>query len=179
METQIAEPEVKTEVLIPPVDVSALDNVEGVSKETIAEIKTEILEKAAPAATIPFTPPVAKTEPVAEEKPIAVRPEMDAKLPFETRILSFLESRGRGEFVKMNDFLKFLYPVPLKNEPPVWTRQETNKSLKGLLNKMQEAGKLIINNNQHHRLGTFYYAGDNPVTQYYNISNVIIEAKLP
>lgn len=140
-----------------------------------AEVKTETMEPPKPVTTIPFTPPQ-KTEVIEEKKPPEPKPEMDTKLPFEQRIVAFLENRKTGDFIKLNDFLKFLYPQPEKNAPPLWMNQSTSKSLKVLLDKMQTAGKIIISNNQHRRLGTFFYS-DSPVTQYYNIGNLIIEAK--
>ena len=87
----------------------------------------------------------------------------------EERLLSYL--RGRVEFVKINEFLKHEFKHRTE-------QQIVNKQLKFTLANLVVAGKIIIKDDAHLPLGTFFYAGDNPQTQYRTIENTTIEAKL-
>jgi len=113
-----------------------------------------------------------KTEP---RKELTIR---QIPIPIEDKIVSFLRSRDTNGFVVLNEFLKTLYPAPLLGAPPEWAKQIASKKLKNTLNAMHEKGEIFINNEQHKKLGTFFYEKDNPVTQYYNIGNLQIEAKI-
>lgn len=139
-----------------------------------------------PTQTVNEITPTPVTEALFAKEPIATKTveltnsiESDQSQPYEKRIMAYLENRKIKEFTKINDFLKFLYPQPKYPEPAQWLKQDANKSLKVLLDRMQQEGKIVINNNQHRKLATFFYAGNNPQTQYYNIGNLLIEAKLP
>lgn len=110
------------------------------------------------------------------QKPV-YKKETDIHLPFDQRILAFMESRGTSGFIRLNEFLKSLYPLPKGNEPPKWLQMGEGKRLLGILDKLQSEGKILINNNQHKRLGKFYYAGVEQITQHHNLNDVVIEAK--
>ena len=53
------------------------------------------------------------------------------ELSDEQKILNFMDTRGISGDIRLNDFLKSLFPIPKLNEPPVWTQQNTSKYLKG------------------------------------------------
>lgn len=98
-------------------------------------------------------------------------------LSMEQRVVNFLESKPNGE-IKMNDFLKSLFPISKFNEPAVWLRQESSKQIRNLLENMQSNGLLTIVNDNHRRLGTAYYPDHTTgKTHYYDLNNVIITAK--
>jgi len=123
-----------------------------------------------------------KEEQVVEKKEIPAppiyRPELDKNLPFDVRIEKFLESRNNGQFIKLNDFLKSLYPLPKPNEAPEWAKQSAAKQLRLLLIKMQSEGRIIISNNMHLKLGAHHYPDTTTgKVAYRNIGDVIIECK--
>lgn len=137
----------------------------------------------------PIDSPAEQTkEPLAEEPIVtkeieippapAYRKELDKSLPFEDRIVAFLESRGAGQIFKINDFLKSLYPIPQLNAPPTWMDQAAMKRLRVTLDNMQSHGKLTISNNSHAKLGTHYYEGVEQFARFHNLNTVPIEAKL-
>jgi hypothetical protein len=95
----------------------------------------------------------------------------------EEKIVAFIESRTGGDTVRLNEFLKSLYPLPQRNEPPLWLNQGTSKQIKVLLSKMQADGLISIVNNTHELLGKFYHAGEQQITQHRNLNNVDILAK--
>jgi hypothetical protein len=102
--------------------------------------------------------------------------EADVKLSNEERLLAFISKRS-GQTIKLNDFLKSLYPLPVLGAPPLWKDQGNNKRLRVLLEKLQAEKKIEITANTHLRLGRPYFDNDqNPVTKYYDISTIILEA---
>ncbi len=112
-------------------------------------------------------------EPVKEPQPVVQVEELSD----EQKVLNFIDTRGISGDIRLNDFLKSLFPMPKFNEPPVWTQQNTSKYLKGLLDKMVREGKLVISDNAHLKLGQFYYHGDSPQTQHHTLNTVNIVAK--
>ena len=74
----------------------------------------------------------------------------------EEKIVAFIESRTGGDTVRLNEFLKSLYPLPQRNEPPLWLNQGTSKQIKVLLSKMQADGLISIVNNTHELLAGFW-----------------------
>lgn len=123
-----------------------------------------------------------KEEPVVEKKELppqpVYKPESDKGLPFDVRIEKFLEGRSNGQFIKLNDFLKSLYPLPKPNETPAWATQSTAKMLRLLLIKMQSEGRISIQNNMHLKLGVHHYPDSTTgKVAYRNLGDVIIEAK--
>ena len=122
-------------------------------------------------------------EPAAEKKVIipdapATIPAMDRKLSHEKRIYSYLESRHTGDFVKLNDFLKSLYPIPKPNERPQWQTQGAMRKLRQDLLAMRDRGEIVFSNNNAERLGDNYHVGEQRIRKDYNIGDLIIEAKL-
>ena len=112
-------------------------------------------------------------EPLKEPEPVVQVEESSD----EQKLLNFIDTRGISGDIRLNDFLKSLFPMPKFNEPPVWTQQNTSKYLKGLLDKMVREGKLVISDNTHLKLGQFYYHGDSPQTQHHTLNTVNIVAK--
>lgn len=98
------------------------------------------------------------------------------ELSKEERIINFMDTRSDGE-VKMNDFLKSLYPLPTSSSPAAYLRQGESRSLRGLLTKMQQEGKILFADSQYRKLGDFYYVDGDTETKYHNILTVQIVAK--
>ena len=144
------------------------DNIE--LPETI-EVETKEEEK----APEPIEVPKFVTEPIiVKEEPIKVEVK---NMTAEEKIVQFIESRTGGGNVRLNEFLKSLYPMPKLNEPPLWLNQGTSKQIKNLLAKMQADGLISIVNNTHELLGKFYHAGEQQITQHRNLNNIEILAK--
>lgn len=158
-ETTQATTEIKTEPVVP------------IATET--RVESPVIEEKKESKVI--APEPAKEEPKPQPP---YRKELDPKLSFEDRIIAFLDSRNTIEFVKMNDFLKSLYPLPKPNHPVAWMDQGAMKRLRILLEKMQAEGKIQIQSNAHHKLGTAYYPDTVTMkTEYHNLSSVVIDAK--
>jgi len=116
--------------------------------------------------------------PVSEPPKVFYNKESDKSLSMEERIEAFMESRSKGNYIRLNDFLKSLYPIPKQNEPPAWSNQVESKKIRNLLNKMQTEGKIFILNDIHLRLGKHHYPDANTMkTEYHSLANLIIEAK--
>lgn len=111
-----------------------------------------------------------------EEKP-QYKPELDPKKSKEERILAFIEAKGDGEWVKLNDFLKCLYPMPNISQPAMWLSKGENKTLGGLLNRMVLDDKISIQGGNHLKLGRPFFAPNSPIAEFYSISNTPILAK--
>jgi hypothetical protein len=106
------------------------------------------------------------------------RTELDRNLPMDERISAFLESRATGDYIKMNDYLKSLYPLPKMNELPAWIYQPASKQLRVLLEKMVAEGRINIRNNTHLKLGHHHYPDATTMkVEYRNLNNVLIEGK--
>lgn len=112
-----------------------------------------------------------KSEEVNPEPVVAVAQE---ELTAEQRIENYLE--GKTGEVRLNEFLKSLCGIPKPNEKPAWLDQNVNKSLRATLDGMVKRGQLSIVNDQHLRLGQFYYIGHDPVTQHHNLGSLNIVA---
>lgn len=104
-----------------------------------------------------------------------VRKEVEVSLSNEERIEAFI--KDKKDYIKLNDFLKSLYPIPKFNEPPVYSDKGEMKRLRVLLDNMQSHGKLQIKNNGHSKLGSHYYEGEQQYARFYHIGNLTIEAK--
>ena len=90
------------------------------------------------------------------------------KLTLEEKLLKLL---NKEHFVKANDIFKM-------ELGPAAGQQETNKRLKGVLQKLADSGVIEIKNDAHKKLGRFFYMGENPQTQFNTVLNTPIEAKL-
>lgn len=114
---------------------------------------------------------------VDQENQIAT-PVRVQELPLtdEEKIVKFLD--GKADYVKMNDFLKSLYPLPKMNEPAAWLDKGVSKALKATLERMVKDGMLLIANNTHLQLGKFYYEGQQQVQKHHNLTTIEIWAKI-
>lgn len=158
-----------------PIAEPVIDTPEEV-KEGVIEEEVTPEPEIEPVKEEPKAEPIKPVEPIIPAAPV-YRKEADMKAPFEERILAYMESRKMGE-VRLNDFLKSLWPTGKFNEPPQWTNQGQNKYLRAVLDKMVQEGKIKIANDMHKRLGHFYYDGDNPETKYHNLSTIPISASM-
>jgi len=118
------------------------------------------------------------SEPVKEEAFSPVKTiEVSEELSNEQKLLNFLESRGVGE-IKLNDFLKSLYGVPKLNEPALWLKQSSSKEIRNMLDSIKKQGDYEIVNNNHLRLGAFYYPDTTTMkTEYHNINTIPLFAR--
>ena len=125
------------------------------------------------------TEKVKKIIETSEIKNVEVKKETNTKpTTIDERILSFLRSRNSNDFTEINEFVKTLYPSPVLGANPAWMSQGISKKIRTILENMQEKGEIVIQNDQHKKLGTFFYIKENPITQYYNIGKVAIKAKI-
>jgi len=161
------------EVVAPPTEnlveetVTPIEEVEINEEPKVEELKVVEPELVAEKAEVTVT--------VSE--PPKLPKEADKSLPMEERVAAYVESRGMVNWVKLNDFLKSLFPLPKYNEPPVWLEQGVNKQIRNMLNDMQAKGQITIQDNRHIRLGTPYYPDSTTLkTHYHNLNSVIIEA---
>lgn len=97
-------------------------------------------------------------------------------LTMEQKILNFIESRQPGE-IRMNDFLKSLFPVPKFGEPPLWTQKGESKRLRIVLDELQKQRLIQVVNNMHLKLGQFYHEGESQQTKHHNLNTVTIVVK--
>jgi len=149
---------------------------EEVVEPTITEVESIVEQEPVPPSVTLDEVELVKEEVVIQEpvKEPVVQAEESSD---EQKLLNFIDTRGISGDIRLNDFLKSLFPMPKLNEPPVWTQQNTSKYLKGLLDKMVREGKLVISGNTHLKLGQFYYHGDSPQTQHHTLNTVNIVAK--
>ncbi len=143
----------------------------------------EVLEQPAQELSAEEVKPI-YAEPIATEQVVSdevkelpktvYRKELDPELSSEVRILSFLE--GKKGAVKLNDFLKTLWPLTIGNMPPSWSDQGNMKWLRSVLDKMILEGKLKLTDDSYKLLGGFYYRGDPPRQFHRNLGDVVIEA---
>jgi len=135
---------------------------------TFDEVK-EVEEKEIPVEFKEIVEQMEKTTPT--EKVFHTAPTQE--LSIEEKILNFIESKS-GE-IKMNDFLKSLFGVSIGNEPPKWANQGASKLMKATLDKLVKEKVIKINNDNHLRLGQFYYPDSTTgKTEYHNLNTVPI-----
>jgi len=126
-------------------------------KEVVVSVPIEVLNSAA----------------AQEHPPIKI---IGKDISMEQLIIDFLN--GRTGEIKMNDFLKSLFPIPAFGAPPTWNNQGASKLLKNTLDGMVREGKIKIKNDMHRRLATFYYPDNNSgKTEYHTIGSVSIIAQ--
>ena len=100
-----------------------------------------------------------------------------AAINYKEQIRSFVHEKGDKDFVKVNDFLKSLFPVPKQNEVPAWKNQQVSKQIRNAINDLRDTGDIELRNADHEKLGKFYYIENNSVTQHHDINSVDIFAK--
>lgn len=154
------EPQIVEKTVLEPVDTSEPNNEE---KEVL--IETEL--------------PVVAESIQEEPKPIEIIQQSEKEeLSMKDSIVKFLQSR-QGEFVKINDFIKSLYPLPKFNEPPKYLQQGETKVIKQVLLELQSAALIKIEGNMHTLLGTMYYPDTTTMkTQYHNLNSVVIRCSI-
>ena len=135
------------------------------------EVKTEETEVIAPIVEAAPKPPV-----VVEEVKPAVRPEMDFKLSHKERITAFVADK-KGT-IRLNDFLKSLWPISKPPIPPAITDQANMRKLRVDLLDLQKEGKFKLSSSIN-RLGKAHFPDQTTLrTHYYDLTNLIIEAEV-
>lgn len=121
---------------------------------------------------------IAMEEKVPEKVEKVYLAEADTSLPLSDRLDAFL-AKKKGQTLRLNDFLKSLYPVPVMGARPRWEDQGEMKRLRVLLANYSATGKIEVSNNLYQQLGTFYYGeSSDPVTKYHNLATIILETKV-
>ena len=131
-------------------------------EEEVTPLVTPTEQVSEPVEEIEEEQPLVVEEPKPEQKVEVVMPQPAVKakepeeVPVEERIMKYIESRMGGE-VKLNDFIKSLYPMPTVGNPPAYLSQGESKKLKAILTGMVGSGLLRIKGNAHLLLGQFYH----------------------
>lgn len=100
----------------------------------------------------------------------------DEELSMEQRIINFIETRS-GE-IRLNEFLKSLFPIPTNGEPSQCLQQGTSRMLRSLLEDMQAKSQIVISENRHRLLGQSYYPDSSTGKQeHYNLNTLILTVK--
>lgn len=116
---------------------------------------------------------------VTEAKASSIQAEVDSGGSPSEKILNFLKSRNSGSFVRLNDFLKSLYPMPKNNEPFEWQQQTKMKTLRAIINGMVVNRQIATSTNSYMQLGKSYWPDDSTgKTHYHHLGSLVIEAKL-
>lgn len=109
-------------------------------------------------------------EPVKEEPTVVIEQETT----MEQKIIDFIDSRGTGE-VRMNEFIKSLYPPVSYANPAKWLELGENKRLRNTLDGLVKQGALRILNDMHLRLASIYYDQEGR-TNHHNLNTVQLVA---
>jgi hypothetical protein len=127
------------------------------------------------------TPEILETETVVEKAPLHIEPVMAAEYKQridsgvdatnEEKLVKFVEN-STDKLVKLNDFLKSLYPAAAHNEPPLWKQQIVSRQIKLMLMKMENNGLIKIVNNVHSELGNPYFKGEEQRAAHYDIDTL-------
>lgn len=94
------------------------------------------------------------------------------------KLISFLEEKANGTYIRSNEFLKSLYPLPKGNEPAKWNSQQEMKIMKNWLQKMVADGLITVKAGRHNDLGRPFYEGVQQKQRFYNLQTLILEIKL-
>jgi hypothetical protein len=138
-------------------------------------------EKVTPAQVPTPAPVAAPTTPVVEAEktaPIAApsHPPINKELSHKDKIAAFVESRKGAGKVKLNDFLKSLFPLAKGNEKPDFTVQGNMKKLKLDLIQLRNEGRISFVGSSFEQLGKAFFPDQTTgKTAYYDISNLTIE----
>ncbi len=153
--------------------------------EVTEEVKELVVENAEPMVTIKETPEPElvkekkeelSQEPVKQDEPAKKEKEVDESATPQEKILHHLEQNKTGDYIKLNGFLKTLYPT-VDKVPDVWKQQGENKKLRVLLDSMQQHNMIEIKGNTHSKLGQTYYDGNEPESKIHTLDTVEILAK--
>lgn len=145
----------ETKTVVPEQPFSSMPSIEIAETPSVEDIKPETLT-ADGITAIPEIYQVKEEEKIPETAYKSVSVITSENLSMEEKINKFLDSRDAGE-VRMNDFLKSLFPIPKFNEPPLWLKQENCKMLRIVLERMYSKGEINIISESHRRLGMNYY----------------------
>lgn len=116
---------------------------------------------------------------LAEKKERAIQAEAESDGSPSEKIINFLKSRNAVTFIRLNDFLKSLYPLPKNNEPFEWQQQTKMKTLRAIIDGMVVNKQIVTSTNSYLQLGKPYWPDDSTgKTHYHHIGSLVIEAKL-
>lgn len=107
------------------------------------------------------------------------RPELDHTKSHKERIAAFLEAKKGAGTIKLNDFLKALFPIPKGPGAPGHTDQGAMRKLRQDLREMKEAGEIRLVNDSYERLGDAHFPDQTTgKTHYWDVATLPIEAVL-
>jgi len=129
------------------------------------EVKDEVIQ-----------PPTVKAEEPVKAPIPAPTPTVKDERTDEQKIVDFVNSRPAG-VVKLNDFLKSLYPPISFNSPAQYMQIGESKRLKKMLQDLHDSGEITIVNNSHSTLGKPYHHGEQQLSANHNIATVEIFAQ--
>lgn len=96
------------------------------------------------------------------------------ELSMEDKILKFLDSRPSGE-IKLNDFLKSLFPPPTYSAPASWLSQPVSKQLRVMLEKMHNSGQISLVGTNYNNLGRLFYPDSSTLkSEYHSLADTVI-----
>lgn len=93
------------------------------------------------------------------------------KLKLEEDVVNFLN--GKTGRIKLNDYLKTLFPVNRNNAANIGN----SRYIRSVLDKLQSENKLKMYNNSHDKLGDTYYPNDGIQSAQYNLDTCSIEVE--
>lgn len=93
------------------------------------------------------------------------------------RIMAFVNSRKGATKIKMNDFLKSLWPLVL-NQPQGHANPENMRKLRKTLQALKDNGSLGFTTDSYDRLGRPHWPDNSGKTQYHDLINTTIEVDL-
>jgi len=144
------------------------------------ELNTQnVNEQPSPVQEVVVTEVKADTPIMPEEKPVTteLKPEMNPALSHKERIKAF--AQGKKGRIKLNDFLKSLYPIVKPPAQPEYIRQDVMKRLRITLRELNNEGVLKLVEHQYERLGKAHFPDQaTGRTHYWDLTNLIIEAEI-
>lgn len=116
------------------------------------------IEKEKPQKEVPNIKAAYKEEPTKEQK-----------------IINYIAG-SKTEKVDLVPLLKSLYPLATHSEPAAYQHQGEAKRLRVMLQQMVADGKIVMYDDNYKKLGTNYYAENDPKTKFHTIDSVKIVA---
>jgi len=172
--TETAPPEVKEEktqeVKLPDVPNTAVSSPVPEAKSVVEPKKEE--------------PPVVEKQEPEAAKVVPAQPvynaASDASKSHKERILAYLDSRKGMKTVKLNDFLKSLYPISAHpHQAPDYTNQGNMKKLRHELAQLEEKREVRFVNDSYKKLGKAHFPdASTGQTYYYHIGDTPIEVEI-
>ena len=151
-------------------EIIGMPKSEAIEKGLIKEVVPDNTEVDVPFTTIKE----AMMELAEKAEPIKVienkKGEVDIeKSPIEAAIVKFVDGNKERDFT-LNDFLKIQLGETYNHD---YNSKELMRTLAGLVNE----GKLVIEGDNHLKLGTSYWHDGSPETQYRNLDTVELVVK--